>query len=130
MSTDGLRVNRDLVIPESELRWSFDASGGPGGQHANTANTRVELRFDVAGSRALGPRQRARLLERVGPEVRVVASGQRSQLRIRAGPGEIEPRTELLQRSREASARERCTGRVGELGAGVLCVAARPGGGG
>lgn len=68
----------------SELRWRFTASGGPGGQHANTANTRVEVVFDIARSTALGPRQRARLLERLGPELRVVASDERSQVRNRA----------------------------------------------
>ena len=55
---DGLRVGRRLVIPPEELEWRFSSSGGPGGQHANTANTRVELIFDVASSAALGPRQR------------------------------------------------------------------------
>jgi ribosome-associated protein len=79
----GLKVGRRLVIPPSELEWHFSSSGGPGGQHANTANTRVELTFDVAGSAALGPRQRARLLERLGPRVRVVASDERSQARNR-----------------------------------------------
>ncbi len=67
----------------TELSWRFSGSGGPGGQHANTANTRVELRFDVARSPSLGPRQRARLLDRLGPVVRVVASDERSQLRNR-----------------------------------------------
>jgi len=66
-----------------ELEWRFSASGGPGGQHANTANTKAEVRFDVAASPSLGPRQRARLLERLGPEVRVVASDERSQARNR-----------------------------------------------
>jgi ribosome-associated protein len=79
-----LRVNGSLRIPESELRWRFSRSGGPGGQHANTADTRVELRFDIAGSPSLGPRQRARLLERLGPELRVVAADERSQARNRA----------------------------------------------
>lgn len=78
-----LRITRTCRIPLDELRWSFTGSGGPGGQHANTSNTRVELRFDVASSPSLGPRQRARLLERLGPEVRVVASDERSQLRNR-----------------------------------------------
>jgi len=80
---DVLRVTRSLVIPYAELAWHFTAAGGPGGQHANTANTKVEVRFDVAGSPSLGPRQRARLLERYGPVVRVVASDRRSQLRNR-----------------------------------------------
>ena len=76
-------MTRTCRIPFDELEWRFTASGGPGGQHANTANTRVELRFDVAGSPSLGPRQRARLLERLGPVVRIVASNERSQLRNR-----------------------------------------------
>jgi ribosome-associated protein len=78
-----LRVSRTCRIPLDELEWRFTSSGGPGGQHANTANTRVEVRFDIAGSPSLGPRQRARLLERLGPSVRVVASDERSQLRNR-----------------------------------------------
>jgi ribosome-associated protein len=78
-----LVVSRSCRVPLDELEWRFSASGGPGGQHANTANTRAEVRFDVAGSPSLGPRQRARLLERLGPVVRVVASDERSQLRNR-----------------------------------------------
>jgi ribosome-associated protein len=78
-----LRVTPTCVVPLEELEWRFSASGGPGGQHVNTSNTRAEVRFDVAGSPSLGPRQRARLLERLGPEVRVVASDERSQLRNR-----------------------------------------------
>jgi ribosome-associated protein len=80
---DGLRVGRRLVIPPGELEWRFSASGGPGGQHANTANTRVELVFSVAGSAVLGPRQRARLLGRFGPALRVVVREERSQARNR-----------------------------------------------
>ena len=78
-----LRVSRSCAIPLSELRWRFSRSGGPGGQHANTADTRAEVIFDVAASTALGPRQRARLLDKLGPEVRVVASDERSQARNR-----------------------------------------------
>ena len=78
-----LRVSSTCVLPLDELEWRFSASGGPGGQHVNTSNTKAEVRFDVAGSPSLGPRQRARLLERLGPEVRVVASDERSQLRNR-----------------------------------------------
>jgi ribosome-associated protein len=79
-----LRVSRGCSIPLSELTWRFSRSGGPGGQHANTSDTRVEVRFDVATSPSLGPRQRARLIERLGAEVRVVASDERSQARNRA----------------------------------------------
>ena len=78
-----LRVTRSLVIPAEELEWRFTTSGGPGGQHANKASTRAEVSFDVAGSRALGPRQRARLLERLGPTVRAAAGDERSQMRNR-----------------------------------------------
>ena len=79
-----LVVSRSCRVPIDELEWRFTGSGGPGGQHANTANTRVELRFDIAGSPSLGPRQRARLMEKLGPTVRVVASDERSQTRNRA----------------------------------------------
>ncbi|MDQ1397184.1 MAG: ribosome-associated protein [Acidimicrobiaceae bacterium] len=79
-----LRVTRSLVVPLSELEWRFSTSGGPGGQHVNTSNTKAEVRFDVAGSPSLGPRQRERLLARLGPTVRVVASDERSQSRNRA----------------------------------------------
>jgi len=78
-----LVVTGSCRIPLDELEWRFSSSGGPGGQHANTSNTKAEVRFDVAGSPSLGPRQRARLLERLGPLVRVVASDQRSQARNR-----------------------------------------------
>jgi ribosome-associated protein len=78
-----LRVTPTCVLRMDELDWRFSASGGPGGQHVNTANTRAEVRFDITASPSLGPRQRARLLERLGPEVRVVASDERSQLRNR-----------------------------------------------
>jgi len=78
-----VRISASLAIPLSELQFRFSPSGGPGGQHANKVNTRVELRFDVAGSPSLGPRQRARLIDRLGPEVRLVADDERSQLRNR-----------------------------------------------
>lgn len=78
-----LWVNGSCRIPLDELEWRFSSSGGPGGQHANTSNTRAEVRFDIAASRSLGPRQRAKLLERLGPVVRVAASDERSQVRNR-----------------------------------------------
>jgi ribosome-associated protein len=80
---DVLRVTRSCAIPLDELEWRFTASGGPGGQHANTSNTKVEVRFDIEHSPSLGPRQRARLLERLGPFVRASASERRSQLQNR-----------------------------------------------
>jgi len=80
---DVLVVTRSCVIPLAELRWRFSRSGGPGGQHANTSDTRVEVSFDVAGSPSLGPRQRQRLLDKLGTEVRAVAADERSQARNR-----------------------------------------------
>jgi len=76
-------VSRSCAIPLDELEWRFTGSGGPGGQHANTSNTKVEVRFDIENSPSLGPRQRARLLERLGATLRVTASERRSQLQNR-----------------------------------------------
>jgi ribosome-associated protein len=81
---DELRVTDDLAIPLSEVEWRFGPSGGPGGQHANRAHTRVEASFDVDASGALTDAQRARVRRRLGPVVRVVADGERSQARNRA----------------------------------------------
>jgi ribosome-associated protein len=78
-----VRVNSACRIPVSELEWLVSRSGGPGGQHANTSDTRVEVRFRVDESAALGPRQRARLLQRLGPVVTAVATDSRSQARNR-----------------------------------------------
>ena len=81
---EDLQVAGGPTIPASELEWRFSASSGPGGQHVNTSNTRVEVRFDVAGSPSLTDQQRERLLDRLGPEVRIVSQSERSQLRNRA----------------------------------------------
>src|SRR5580700_7315716 len=78
-----LRVHKGLTLPMSEITWRATTSGGPGGQHANRTLSRVEVQFDVTASAALGPRQRARLLERYGPVVRAAASDSRSQSRNR-----------------------------------------------
>lgn len=84
----GLRVTAGLTIPESELSWRFSRSSGPGGQGVNTADSRVELVWDAAGSGALSPLQRERLLERldgrlVGGVLTIAASEHRAQLRNR-----------------------------------------------
>ena len=78
-----LRVTGSCRIPLDEIEWRVSRSGGPGGQHANTSDTRVEVRFSVVDSVALGPRQRERLLARCGPVVRAVAADSRSQARNR-----------------------------------------------
>ena len=58
-------INDTISIPESELNFRFDTSGGPGGQHANRSATRVTLLFDVANSPSLDDESRALLLERL-----------------------------------------------------------------
>jgi ribosome-associated protein len=67
----------------SEVTWRATTSGGPGGQHANRTLSRVEVEFDVGASSVLGPRQRQRLLDRIGPVVRASAGESRSQARNR-----------------------------------------------
>lgn len=57
----GVRITRRLTIPDAEIELSFARSGGPGGQHVNTAATKVELRFDVDGSGSLDDTQRERI---------------------------------------------------------------------
>jgi ribosome-associated protein len=84
MADDDLRVDRNTRVARSELQAKFSASGGPGGQHANKAATRVELSLDVEASTSLRPHQRARIIERLGPVVRVVVDDERSQIRNRA----------------------------------------------
>ena len=87
---DDLRVNGWLLIPDSELHERFSRSSGPGGQSVNTADSRVELSFDVAQSAALPDWARARITERLtgrlaGGVLTVAASEQRSQLANRQG---------------------------------------------
>ncbi len=83
MGAEDLAVGRGLVVPAAEIEERFTTSGGPGGQHANRARTRVELRFDIAASEALTDHQRRLLSERFGDEVKVVVDDERSQLRNR-----------------------------------------------
>lgn len=78
-----IMVQPSLTIPDHELTERFTASGGPGGQHANKAATRVELTWNIEESQEVSERQRAMLLEHFGPVVRVVVDDERSQLRNR-----------------------------------------------
>lgn len=74
---------RGHVIPDAELTWRFSRSSGPGGQHVNTTDTRVQLVYDLAGSSAFPENLKLRLLARLGAEVVITAAEQRSQLRNR-----------------------------------------------
>ncbi len=84
-----IRINRNLEIPEHELEFRFTPSGGPGGQHANKAATRVELVWNIAGSSALDPRQRQRLMTTLRNRIdgngnlRLASDRQRSQIQNR-----------------------------------------------
>ncbi|OUE24167.1 alternative ribosome rescue aminoacyl-tRNA hydrolase ArfB [Clavibacter michiganensis] len=83
-----LEVGPALTIPAAELRWRFSRSSGPGGQHVNTSDSRVQLTWDVAGSLVLTDPQRERILDRlsrrlVAGTITVTVSEQRSQLRNR-----------------------------------------------
>ncbi len=73
------------MIPAEELQWRFGPAGGPGGQHANRAHTRVELRFDLAASRAFPADVKRRMRERLGTDlVTVTVDETRSQWRNRS----------------------------------------------
>jgi len=82
-----LEVSPALTIPSSELSWRFSRSSGPGGQHVNTSDSRVELSWSVVESAALTEDQRMMLVTRLGRLVAgvitVTASERRSQLRNR-----------------------------------------------
>lgn len=83
-----LEVGPALTIPAAELRWRFSRSSGPGGQHVNTSDSRVQLTWDIAGSLVLTDEQRERILDRLGRRlaagtITVTVSEQRSQLRNR-----------------------------------------------
>jgi ribosome-associated protein len=80
---DALRITASVLIPAHELTWTFGPSGGPGGQHANRAHTRAEVRFDVEASGSLSQYQRQRIIDRLGSVVIVSADDERSQLRNR-----------------------------------------------
>lgn len=85
MSTeDDLEVRPGRTVPAGELEERFMPSGGPGGQHANRAHTRVELRLDLRTTTAFTETERARLVERFGPVVAVVVDDERSQARNRS----------------------------------------------
>jgi len=76
-------VTRSVSIPRSEIELRFSRSSGPGGQHAQKSDTRVEAVFDVEASSALSEAQRRRVIAKAGPVLRAVAQDERSQWRNR-----------------------------------------------
>jgi ribosome-associated protein len=83
MERESIRVTRSVSIPLSEIELRFSRSSGPGGQHAQKTETRVEAIFDVERSAALTSRQKQRVLRKAGPVLRAVAQDERSQARNR-----------------------------------------------
>ena len=83
MERESIRVTRSVEVPLAEIELRTSRSSGPGGQHANTSETRVEALFDVERSSALTPAQKRRVIARAGPVLRAVAQDERSQLRNR-----------------------------------------------
>ena len=83
MERESIRVTRSVSIPVSEIEVRFSRSSGPGGQHAQKSETRVEAIFDVEASTALSPRQKQRVVHKAGPVLRAVAQDERSQARNR-----------------------------------------------
>jgi ribosome-associated protein len=80
---ESIRVTRSVSIPRSEIELRFSRSSGPGGQHAQKSDTRVEAVFEVESSSALSETQKRRVVSRAGPVLRAVAQDQRSQWRNR-----------------------------------------------
>ena len=76
-------MTRSVVLPLADVELRFSRSSGPGGQHANTSETRVEATLDVEATAALTDAQKRRVVAKAGPVLRAVAQDERSQLRNR-----------------------------------------------
>ena len=83
MERESIRVTRSVVLPLAEVEYRFSRSSGPGGQHAQKSETRVEAVFDVAASSALTEAQKLRVKTKAGDVLRAVAQDERSQWRNR-----------------------------------------------
>jgi ribosome-associated protein len=83
MDGESIRVTRTVALPVSEIELRFSRSSGPGGQHAQKNETRVEAIFDVEASPALTPAQKARVVRKAGAVLRATAQDERSQSRNR-----------------------------------------------
>ena len=83
MDGESIRVTRSVAIPLAEIELRFSRSSGPGGQHAQKTESRVEAVFDVEASTSLTPVQKRRVLAKAGPVLRAIAQDERSQWRNR-----------------------------------------------
>ena len=83
MAGESIRVTRSVSLPRSEIDFRYSRSSGPGGQHAQKSDTRVEASFDVKSSLALSETQKRRVVAKAGPVLRAIAQDERSQWRNR-----------------------------------------------
>ncbi len=83
MESESIRVTRSVALSPDEIELRYSRSSGPGGQHAQKSETRVEAIFDVEASSALTPAQKRRVVAKAGPRLQSVAQDERSQLRNR-----------------------------------------------
>jgi ribosome-associated protein len=83
MDRESIRVTRSVVLPVRDVTFRTSRSSGPGGQHAQKNETRVEAMLDVESTSALTDVQRRRVVAKAGPVIRAVAQDERSQLRNR-----------------------------------------------
>ena len=78
-----LFIKPGLRIPVSEIVWTFNPSGGPGGQHANKSNTRVEAELSITHLTEIDDHTKSLIIEKLGKSLRVVEDSTRSQNRNR-----------------------------------------------
>ena len=78
-----MRVTRSVSLPVDEIQLRFSRSSGPGGQHAQRSETRVEALLDIDSTTALTPAQKRRVTAKAGPVIKAVAQDERSQRRNR-----------------------------------------------
>jgi ribosome-associated protein len=81
MAGESIRVTRSVALPLSDIEFRTSRSSGPGGQHAQKTESRVEAVLDVEASRALTDVQKRRVVARAGPVLRAIAQDERSQVR-------------------------------------------------
>src|SRR5881397_3388682 len=107
MDGESIRVTRSVSIPRDEIELRFSRSSGPGGQHAQKSETRVEALFDVQESESLTEAQKRRVVVKAGPVLRAVAQDERSQWRNRELA--VERLVESLRRALKVERRRRPT---------------------
>jgi ribosome-associated protein len=107
MDGESIRVTRTVTLPVSEIELRFSRSSGPGGQHAQKSETRVEAILDVEASSALTEAQKTRVVRKVGPILRAIAQDERSQTRNRELA--IERLVETLRQALRVERRRRPT---------------------